>query len=337
MTTAVLLCLLYFGAGQAPPGGTPPRRPQPNMFPQKFSVVTGTTIPLNHGWDSVTQTGVIHYDGVKQFLRMDHKGNGAEVTLIGRFGEGSLLLVSGGSCVNVTVNGTLMPFATPKGSVLNQERMMVRDTHVVNYNGVMRGNDGKLHELDFFVKKYNRTDATDLENWLPWRISYSKARRREIAPAGSGAPFEDEDENDDRDWRFYDEMHPDDDDDDKQVAPARPQDHPLATLDPISKITTDFYNFHKGEPHASLFDPPEICADATSKDDVKFSFTDTAPYGHQIFEFQKVCFLKGLRGSEGVSYKIIIMTIHPADPVRPVCWCKRVLEASGRCLLPLLL
>ena len=141
---------------------------------------TGPTIPLNHGWDSVTQRGVIHYDGAKQLLHIIHRGNGREASLLARFEEGTLLMLSGGACVHVVVNSTLMPFATPKGSVLNQDRMIVRDTSVVSIVGVMRGNDGKLHELDFYVDKDHRTGG-DLENWLPWRISYSNAKRREIS------------------------------------------------------------------------------------------------------------------------------------------------------------
>eukprot|EP01061_Rhynchopus_euleeides_P002672 TRINITY_DN12060_c0_g1_i1.p2 TRINITY_DN12060_c0_g1~~TRINITY_DN12060_c0_g1_i1.p2 ORF type:complete len:331 (+),score=135.34 TRINITY_DN12060_c0_g1_i1:151-1143(+) len=265
---------------------SPPRAPTASMFPQQFSVVTGTTIPLNHGWDSVTQSGLVHYDGKGQFLRMDHKGSGREVTLIARFAEGVLYLLSGGTCVNVTVNGTLMPFATPKGSVLNQERMIVRDTYVVNYNGVMRGNDGKLHELDFFVKKENRTGG-DIENWTPWRISYSKARKREIASSdASGA--ENDDADDDRDWRFYDEMHPEEDPESQQLTTDTIQpNNPLATLDPVSRITTDYYNFQPGKQMPELFEAPEICRGTVPRQDVKFSFSDASNYGHQIFEFQR--------------------------------------------------
>ena len=304
--------------------------------------MTGTTIPLNHGWDSVTQSGTIHYNGNKQYLRMDHHGGGRQVSLIARFGEGVLYLLSEGQCVNVTVNGTLLPFTTPKGSVLREEKMIVRDTYVVNYNGVMRGNDGKLHEIDFFVKKDNRSGG-DVGNWIPWRISYTKARRREL-PSYSGAHAADDDEDDDRDWRFYDEMHPDEDPEKQALSThTNPNDAPLATLDPVSKITTDYYNFRRGGAHDSLFEPPSECVDTVSRHDVKFSFSDASAYGHQIFEFQRVCEKGVWWGCDSlVEWKRVVLlpSFCPHTDIVGACvgqLARHHLSALGGCLLPLLL
>eukprot|EP01059_Diplonema_ambulator_P032050 TRINITY_DN6096_c0_g1_i2.p1 TRINITY_DN6096_c0_g1~~TRINITY_DN6096_c0_g1_i2.p1 ORF type:complete len:322 (+),score=78.75 TRINITY_DN6096_c0_g1_i2:67-1032(+) len=272
---------LLVAATAAAVGGAP-RNPTWSMFPQEFSVHTGTTIPLNNGLDSQTQSGTIHYHGGKQWLRMDHASQGRVFSFIARFKEGRLYLLNDGICANVSVNGTLMPFATPKGSVLNQERVLVRDTVVVNYNGVMKGIDGKYNSLDFFVKQINRTAGGVDGNWMPWRTTFSRLFRREIGPASST----NEEENDDRDWRFYDEGK--EDTPDQEVANYQKPEGIVSPFDPGQKVMTDYYNFQPRPPPHELFDPPESCEDASDSSDVRFSFTSHGGgYGHQIFEFQK--------------------------------------------------
>ncbi|KAJ9453925.1 hypothetical protein DIPPA_31692 [Diplonema papillatum] len=267
--------------------GAPPRTATAGMFPQRFSVTTGTTILVNDGWDSTTQTGEVYYDGEEQWLRMDHRSGGKDVTFVARFKEGKLFLLVDDRCINIAVNGTLMPFATPRGSVLNEERALVRDTFVVNYNGVMRGINGKLHSMDFFVKKENRS-LGDAGNWIPWRTTYSRLYRREIGMS-SDRSMNDDDEEDNRDWIFYgeDDVDPADEELEHYVRPSQA----VATFEPGNKVITDYYNFSPLPPPKHLFDRPSLCRETADDDenDGKFSFTAHAGWGggHQIFEFQK--------------------------------------------------
>eukprot|EP01064_Diplonema_japonicum_P035135 TRINITY_DN7526_c0_g3_i1.p1 TRINITY_DN7526_c0_g3~~TRINITY_DN7526_c0_g3_i1.p1 ORF type:complete len:325 (+),score=47.24 TRINITY_DN7526_c0_g3_i1:50-1024(+) len=277
---AALLLSLCMGMAK----GGAPRNPTMSMFPQEFSVHTGTTIPMNNGLDSQTQAGAVHYSEKKQWLRMDHASQGRVFSFIARFNEGRLYLLNDGSCANVSVNGTLMPFATPKGSVLNEERVLVRDTVVVNYNGVMRAMDGKYHSLDFYVKQINRTAGADAPgNWLPWRTTFSRLFRREIGP--SDHQQKPEEDTDDRDWRFYDEGKGDAPD--QEIASYDKPANDLSSFDPGQKVTTDYFNYLAREPAAELFEPPGSCTSASGTD-VKFSFgSHGGGFGHQIFEFQK--------------------------------------------------
>eukprot|EP01063_Lacrimia_lanifica_P036135 TRINITY_DN7090_c0_g1_i1.p1 TRINITY_DN7090_c0_g1~~TRINITY_DN7090_c0_g1_i1.p1 ORF type:complete len:367 (+),score=129.55 TRINITY_DN7090_c0_g1_i1:75-1103(+) len=266
-----------------------PRTPSPGMFPQRFSVSTGTTIPLNFGWDSISQSGEVHYDGPNQYLRMDHKSGSSEVSMIARFGEKQMFLLMDGKCVNVSVDGTLMPFTTPKGSILQEERTLIRDVIVVNYNGVMRGNEGRMHQLDFYVRQLNRSHPVDAGNWMPWRTVYSALSRRELASSSAPGYVPPEyDEEDNRDWIFYEEAHPDGDGtDNKKVAYYMHPNQALATVDPIQKVTTDYYNFRAQKPPEELFDPPEECEHSSAQRAAKFRFHAAGAYGHQLFEFQK--------------------------------------------------
>eukprot|EP01060_Flectonema_neradi_P041293 TRINITY_DN9762_c1_g1_i1.p1 TRINITY_DN9762_c1_g1~~TRINITY_DN9762_c1_g1_i1.p1 ORF type:complete len:347 (+),score=62.16 TRINITY_DN9762_c1_g1_i1:53-1093(+) len=270
-----------------------PRSAPTNLFPQRFSVKTGSTIPLDAGWGSITQAGSIYYDGENQWLRMEHESQGKQVSFIARFGEQRLYLMTGTNCVNVTVNGALMPFAAPKGSVLSEERAIVRDTYVSRYSGVVRDMEGKLHGLDFYAKQENRSSQphtstqTTTNDWIPWRTTYGRLYRREIGPGSS----ERVDPDDNRDWRYYKESEQNKDDDDTEVSPyVEPADQVTTIEDSSLKVTIDYYNFVAQPPKSSLFDPPEHCKKGDrSEGDFKFSFSgfEGGSFGHQIFEFQK--------------------------------------------------
>ena len=267
-----------------------PRNAPTDLFPQRFSVRTGSTIPLDGGWGSITQAGSIYYDGDNQWLRMEHEFQGKEVSFIARFGEQRLYLMTGSNCVNVTVNGALMPFAAPKGSVLNEERALVRDTFVARYSGVVRDMEGKLHGLDFYAKQENKTAReAPPANWIPWRTTYSRLYRREIGPSSSNKNAEDPDDH--RDWRYYKESEQNKNDDDTEVSPyVEPADYVTTIENGSMKVTIDYYNFIPHAPKASLFDPPEHCRKGDgSEGDFKFSFSgfEGGSFGHQIFEFQK--------------------------------------------------
>eukprot|EP01062_Namystynia_karyoxenos_P003910 TRINITY_DN1137_c0_g4_i1.p2 TRINITY_DN1137_c0_g4~~TRINITY_DN1137_c0_g4_i1.p2 ORF type:complete len:386 (+),score=142.09 TRINITY_DN1137_c0_g4_i1:98-1159(+) len=248
--------------------------PDPFMFPRQFSVVTGTTIPHNNGLDSVTQHGVVYYDAVQQRVRMDHAWQQYRSTFIANFEEGKLYSFTPGRCMVMLFNGTLEPFAIPKGALLHEDSTLVRDTVVSHYEGVIRTADGKLQRIDFFAKKLNRS-SDEPGNWIPWRTTYSRSLRKELAPP---------DAEDNRDWRIYGEQPRD------QLAPLGIQQRGLVPFQQDVKIYTDYFNFHAGPPDDAVFKPPAACHEPGPSDTFDFSYFaqgHTQGFGQQVFEFQK--------------------------------------------------
>eukprot|EP01065_Artemidia_motanka_P012210 TRINITY_DN16694_c0_g1_i1.p1 TRINITY_DN16694_c0_g1~~TRINITY_DN16694_c0_g1_i1.p1 ORF type:complete len:344 (+),score=84.87 TRINITY_DN16694_c0_g1_i1:102-1133(+) len=265
---------VFAAAAVSAAAATPPVEPDPQMFPQGFTVATGTTIPHNGGLDSVTQHGVVHYDLGNQRVRMDHAWQDKKSSFIADFREGKLYSFKPGQCVVMLFNGTLEPFGIPKGALLHEESALVRDTVVRRYEGVIRTAEGRLQMLDFYVKKMNRSAKEDTGNWIPWRTTYSRSLRKELG----SAPV-----NDGRDWRYYGERN-------DEVAVEGIMSREVVPYEPGLKVITDYYNFHAVTPDADVFRPPRACREPGPRESFDFSFFahgHTQGFGQQVFEFQK--------------------------------------------------